>query len=70
MYYCRPFSVQDEFGDVVLSVVQELSNATISQWKKEAMRSSLNQLKKTLIDADKSAKAKLVQQVSDCRGGS
>ena len=43
--------------------VQDLSNALISQWKKESMRSSVKTLKKKLIDGDKAAKAKLVVQV-------
>ncbi len=46
-------------------LMQELSNAMISQWKKEAMRASLEKLKKLMIEADKNAKAKLVQQVRE-----
>jgi hypothetical protein len=46
--------------------MQDLSTAVISQWRKEAMRSTLKTFKKTIIDADKAAKAKLVQKVS-CR---
>ena len=42
----------------------------ISQWKKEAMRSSVNALKKNAVDSDKAAKAMLVQLVSDCQGSS
>ena len=45
-------------------VMQDLSVAMISQWRKEAMRSTLKTFKKTIIDADKAAKAKLVQKVS------
>ena len=45
------------------SHMQELSTAVISQWRKEAMRSTLKTFKKTIIDADKAAKAKLVQKV-------
>ncbi len=45
------------------SLVQDLSNALISQWKKEAMRSSIKTLKKKIIDGDKAAKAKLVGKV-------
>ena len=45
------------------SFVQDLSNALISQWKKEAMRSSIKTLKKKIIDGDKAAKAKLVGKV-------
>ena len=44
--------------------LQELSSSSISQWKKEAMRSSLKTLKKFVIDGDKLFKAKLEKQVS------
>ena len=44
-------------------MMQDLSVAVISQWRKEAMRSTLKTFKKTIIDADKAAKAKLVQKV-------
>ena len=47
--------------------IQELSTAVISQWRKEAMRSTLKTFKKTIIDADKATKAKLVQKVSCVR---
>lgn len=42
---------------------QELSVAMISQWRKENMRSTLNSLKKTIIDADRAATTKLVEKV-------
>ena len=37
--------------------------AVISQWRKETMRATLKTFKKTIIDADKASKAKLVQKV-------
>ena len=46
------------------SLSQELSSAMISQWRKEAMRTTLKTFKKSVIDADRAAKAKLVQKVT------
>ena len=44
-------------------VIQELSNAVISQWRKDEMRIKLKTLKKTVDDNDKANKAKLVEKV-------
>jgi len=44
-------------------LVQELSGAMISQWRKDAMRTTLKSLKKKVDDTDKANKAKLVDQV-------
>ena len=60
---CCRVEGEDVAVNFVVVCVQDLSNALISQWKKEAMRSSLKQLKKVVIDFDKTAKAKLVQLV-------
>ena len=37
--------------------------AVISQWRKEAMRSTLKAVKKMAVDAVKASKAKLTQKV-------
>ena len=44
-------------------ILQELSNAVISQWRKDEMRTKLKTLKKTVDDNDKANKAKLVEKV-------
>ena len=53
----------DWFMTTYFYLPQELSAAIISQWRKETMRSSLSVLKKSVIDADRAAKAKLMQKV-------
>lgn len=43
----------------------ELSAAVISQWRKENMRTALKTLKKTVINADRTATNKLIQKAVD-----
>ena len=45
------------------NILQELSNAVISQWRKDEMRTKLKSLKKKVDDNDKANKAKLVEKV-------
>ena len=45
------------------TILQELSSAVVSQWRKDEMRIRLKSLKKTVDDSDKANKAKLVEKV-------
>lgn len=47
----------------VVQLQDELSNAVISQWRKDEMRTKLKSLKKKVDDNDKANKAKLVEKV-------
>ena len=51
------------FNLSLVLIVQDLVTESVSQWRKDEMRSTLKALKKTVDDADRAAKAKLLQNV-------